>query len=318
MRQIPAFPASSASPTPSAPRAILAILLMTLCFQGCAQQPQMPLKKLPPLPVSYLVHTINANVRHITELRLVGTLTIRYFDSKNRPQSISLHAVLLIKRVAATTANLAATASTAPQAEVLLLTTYLGQNALELGLNRHGYWLINHQKNQAYVGQLNTRGIVPPGVLPINPSRLLALLAMDTLPSNGLTLMTEVPGRPRLNLLVLSLREGHLLVHRRLSISRYSGRVTEVELFNSGAIAAAISHLRQYPAVSPTELFAAKVPISALIARKIDIEIPTRKSELRFSIHSVYTQLPGKARFIFARPSFHGDTVHVIHPAEAQ
>jgi len=291
---------------------LVAAALALLC--GCAQQPVAPSHRLAVLPLTMQIRQINRMADRISTLRLTGSLKITYVSRHNRPGSLSLHAVLLVDRLAAHRAN---AASTRHQAEVLLLTTYLGQNAMELGVNRSGYWLINHQKNIAYIGALDARGQTPPGVLPLNPADLLSLLGFAAVPTDGRTIQTVVPGAADVQLLVLGYHHGQLIVSRQLAISRYTGRITQVTLFNSDARATAICHMTHYPALAPDAIASSSTPISNLICRQFSIVVPSRRMTIQFNVHHVYAKLPGKARFIFRRPSLRGDKVHIIVPFSA-
>jgi hypothetical protein len=282
---------------------------------GCAQQPQVVRRRLPVPPLTEQIHAINHMARRINTLRLTGTLTIHYFNRHNQPGSISLHAVLLLHRTAPPGDG---SAGSRRRTEALLLTTYLGQNALELGVNQSGYWLINHQKNIAYLGALNARGQIPPGVLPLNPARLPALLGFTTLPTDGLTLRTVVPGAPDLKLLVLRDTQGRLVVSRQIVVSRYSGRIRQVTLFDAHSRAQAVCDLSHYPAVAPAAIQSAATPVGQLICRRFTIAVPQRRIRIEFNVHHVYGKLPAKAKFIFRRPSLRGDKIRVIGSQAAE
>jgi hypothetical protein len=292
------------------PSAFIGLMLLSaILLGGCAQQTRVPLKRLPVIPLQQQISEVNTVARRIQTLRLTGELTIHYFNRHNQPQSLSLHGVLLLKRLDSAAQN---SSSSRRKVEALLLTTYLGQNAMELGVNRHGYWLINHQKNIAYIGALDSRGQTPPGVLPLNPAELPALLGFATLPTNGLTIRTVIPGADHTRLLVLGYEDGRLTVRRQITVSRYTGRIDQVTLFGAGSRAEAICHLRRYPLVAPDALEAAGTPVAQLICRQFSITVPERHIRIEFDVHHVQSKLPAKARFIFRRPSLRGDTVHVI------
>ena len=289
--------------------ALIGLLLPGILLCGCARQPGVELTRLPVIPLQQQISEINTVARRIHTLRLTGKLTIHYFNRHNRPGSLSLHGVLLLKRLDSAAGH---SGLSRERVEALLLTTYLGQNALELGVNRHGYWVINHQKNIAYIGALDARGQTPPGVLPLNPAELPALLGFATLPTNGLTIRTVIPGSDHIRLLVLGYEAGRLTVRRQIILSRYTGRINQVTLFGSDSRAAAICHLRRYPAIAPDALQSAAIPVTRLICRQFSITVPDRRIRIEFDVHHVQSKLPAKARFIFRRPSLRGDTVHVI------
>ncbi len=291
---------------------LFAALVGLVLLGGCARQPVMLPPRLAVLPLTLQVRQINRVAARIHSLRLTGSLTIHYYNRRNQLNSVSLHAVLLIQRL---TSAGASAASSSRQAEVLLLTTYLGQNAMELGVNRSGYWLINHEKNIAYIGALDSRGQTPPGVLPLNPARLLGLLGFAALPTDGRTVQTIVPGAAHLQLLVLGYRHGRLMVSRKIAVSRYTGRITRVTLFNADSRAVAICDLARYPVIAPSAVDSPATPVSKLIGRRFIITVPARRIRIQFQVHHVYTRLPGKARFIFQRPSLRGDKVGIIRPS---
>lgn len=290
---------------------VMAAMAITL-LSGCAEQPVVPPHRLAVMPLEMQIQQINRIAARIHAIRLTGLITIHYYNRHNQPQSLSLHAVLLINRLALARAS---AESSSQQAEVLLLTTYLGQNAMELGVNHSGYWLINHQKNVAYIGQLDSRGQTPPGVLPLNPAELLGLLGFASLPTDGRTLRTVVPGASDVRLLVLRTDHGRPAVSRQIDISRYTGRIVKVALFDTDSRATAICDLAAYPVIAPAAIDSPRTPVSKLICRRFLIKVPMRRIAIQFVVHHVYDKLPGKARFIFQRPSLRGDTIRVIAPS---
>ncbi len=292
---------------------LLAAMTVTL-LGGCAEQTVTPPHRLSVMPLAVQIHQINQIAARIHAIRLTGSITIHYYNRHNQAQSLSLHAVLLINRLASSATSVE---SSSRQAEVLLLTTYLGQNAMELGVNRRGYWLINHQKNVAYIGHLDSSGQTPPGVLPLNPAELLGLLGFASLPTDGRTLRTVVPGAADVRLLVLGTEHGRPAVRRQIDISRYTGRIVKVTLFNDDARASAICSLAHYPTLAPEALDSTHTPIAKLICRRFSITVPARRISIAFHVHHVYAKLPGKARFIFRRPSLQGDKIREIVPADA-
>ena len=266
------------------------LLLGTALFlTGCSQQPPPKPRKLMAVPSALQeIHVLNDRSALLAKLRLTGTVNLTLTGQHGGTSSFQAHAVLLVDQ------------NRVPH--LLLVGTYLGQDAFEMGMNRQIYWLIDHQHKIAYVGRVALADRVPTGVMPLRPQRVLQMLGITPVIYNDQTriAMFNVPHSSRYNLLLLNSGGGSLdHIKRQISISRYTGQVREVRLYDRRGRVIAYSDLSDYHP----------------LGQAFDgVELPTRivihyldaHAEMDFHVQHAALHIPGKSEFIFATPSFQG------------
>ena len=266
------------------------LLLGTALFlTGCSQQPPPKPRKLMAVPSALQeIHVLNDRSALLAKLRLTGNVNLKLTGQHGGTSSFQAHAVLLVDQ------------NRVPH--LLLVGTYLGQDAFEMGMNRQIYWLIDHQHKIAYVGRVALADRVPTGVMPLRPQRVLQMLGITPVIYNDQTriAMFNVPHSSRYNLLLLNSGGGSLdHIKRQISISRYTGQVREVRLYDRRGRVIAYSDLSDYHP----------------LGQAFDgVELPTRivihyldaHAEMDFHVQHAALHIPGKSEFIFASPSFQG------------
>jgi len=269
---------------------VVPLMLFGLLFvTGCSQQVPTTPRKLMAIPSALQeIHALNDRSALLDKLRFTGNVDLTLINHAGGTSSFQAHAVLLVDQ------------NRVPH--LLLVGTYLGQDAFEMGMNRRIYWLIDHDHKIAYVGRVAMEDRLPPGVMPLRPQRVLDMLGITPLILTGQSriAMFNVPHTGSYNLLLLRSGGGSLEhISRQISISRYTGQVREVRLYDRTGRVIAYSELSHY--------------------RPLDnafdgVELPTRivihyldaQAEMNFHVHRAALTFPGKSKFIFASPSFQG------------
>ena len=267
----------------------LLFLGTALFTTGCSQQPLPKPRKLMAVPSALQeIHVLNDRSALLSKLRLTGSVNLTLTGRHGGTSTFQAHAVLLVDQ------------NRVPH--LLLVGTYLGQDAFEMGMNRQIYWLIDHQHKIAYVGRVALADRVPTGVMPLRPQRVLQMLGITPVILNDQTriAMFNVPHTGRYNLLLLNSGGGSLdHIKRQISISRYTGQVREVRLYDRRGRVIAYSDLSDYHP----------------LGQAFDgVELPTRiiihyldaHAEMEFHVRHAVLHIPGKSAFIFASPSFQG------------
>ena len=270
-------------------RALCMLLCGTFFITGCSQQPPPKPRQLMAVPSALQeIHVLNDRSALLAKLRLTGNVNLKLTGQHGGTSSFQAHAVLLVDQ------------NRVPH--LLLVGTYLGQDAFEMGMNRQIYWLIDHQHKIAYVGRVALADRVPTGVMPLRPQRILQMLGITPVILNDQTriAMFNVPHTGRYNLLLLNSGGGSLdHIKRQISISRYTGQVREVRLYDRRGRVIAYSDLSDYHP----------------LGQAFDgVELPTRivihyldaHAEMDFHVQHAALHIPGKSEFIFATPSFQG------------
>ena len=268
---------------------IYLLLGAALFITGCSQQPLPKPRQLMAVPSALQeIHVLNDRSALLAKLRLTGNVNLKLTGQHGGTSSFQAHAVLLVDQ------------NRVPH--LLLVGTYLGQDAFEMGMNRQIYWLIDHQHKIAYVGRVALADRVPAGVMPLRPQRVLQMLGITPVIYNDQTriAMFNVPHSSRYNLLLLNSGGGSLdHIKRQISISRYTGQVREVRLYDRRGRVIAYSDLSDYHP----------------LGQAFDgVELPTRivihyldaHAEMDFHVQHAALHIPGKSEFIFATPSFQG------------
>ncbi len=305
---------------------------------GCSGPPRKP-RELPPLPSAYAeIHQLNARAFALATLRLTGTLKLHYIDRLGNKQDYQVHGVLLVdqsRRVsppliplvksAGGAASVSRRQTAASGLKMLLVGTYLGQDVVEMGLNRKVYWLIEHRQGVAYIGSTAKADRLPPGVMPLRPTRVLALLGITALSDSvrQYVVMGASADSPDLHLFVVRrLRKklfstnggrgsfqqqvfpGSAWLQRELTVDRYTGQITQVMLFDRQGRAVARSRLSDYRPVAA----GGQKPVASgpRVPFHIVIRYPAGRATLRWRLSKAALTLRGKPKFIFATPSFQG------------
>ncbi len=268
---------------------IYLLLGAALFITGCSQQTPPKPRKLMAIPATLQeIHVLNDRSALLAKLRLTGTVNLTLTGRHGGTSSFQAHAVLLVDQ------------NRVPH--LLLVGTYLGQDAFEMGMNRQIYWLIDHQHKIAYVGRVALADRVPVGVMPLRPQRILQMLGITPVILNDQTriAMFNVPHTGRYNLLLLNSGGGSLdHIKREISISRYTGQVREVRLYDRRGRVIAYSDLSDYHP----------------LGQAFDgVELPTRivihyldaRADMNFHVQHAVLHFSGKSEFIFASPSFQG------------
>ena len=273
--------------------ACLRALCMLLCgaffITGCSQQVPPKPRKLMAIPSALQeIHVLNDRSALLAKLRFTGTVNLTLTGHHGDTSSFQANAVLLVDQ------------NRVPH--LLLVGTYLGQDAFEMGMNRHIYWLIDHQHKIAYVGRVALADRVPAGVMPLRPQRVLQMLGITPLIISDQTriAMFNVPHSGRYNLLLLNSGGGSLdHIKRQISISRYTGQVRQVRLYDRRGRVIAYSDLSDY---HPLDRAFDGVELPA----RIVIHYLDAQAEMDFHVRHAVLHFPGKSAFIFASPSFQG------------
>ena len=266
---------------------------MLLCgaffITGCSQQAPPKPRKLLAIPSALQeIHVLNDRSALLAKLRFTGTVNLALTSRHGGTSSFQAHAVLLVDQ------------HRVPH--LLLVGTYLGQDAFEMGMNRHIYWLIDHQHKIAYVGRAALADRVPAGVMPLRPQRVLQMLGITPLILTDQTriAMFNVPHSGRYNLLLLNSGGGSLdHIKRQISISRYTGQVREVQLYDRRGRVIAYSDLSDYHPLG--QAFDGVELPARIVIHYLDAH-----AEMDFHMRHAVLHFPGKSAFIFASPSFQG------------
>ncbi len=288
--------------------ALFLVNLLTL-LTGCAGPPQHPLRLPPPLPAREVIRRLNQRTAELVHLRLVGTMKLAYVDRLGNRRNYQAHGVLLVDQRAALAGR--------GWPYMLLVGTYLGQNVFEMGMNRRIYWLINHDRKEAYVGAANPSHRPPSNVMPLRPRQVLAMLAITRLPhsTRRYTMMTSFPASSEYHLFVVRTpRAGRSWIERELIVDRYTDQVVRVALFNRNGRAVAAAVLSRYRPVAAR----GKKPgrFSPVVPLRIVIGCPAARSKLVLTIARASLTLRAKPKFLFASPSFAGlRVINMDNPA---
>ncbi len=269
-----------------------AALLLTgaLAFiPACSQQvPTQPRKLMAIPPAMQEIQVLNARAALLAKLRLTGNVSITLINHDGSTSNYQAHAVLLVDQ------------NRVPH--LLLVGTYLGQDAFELGMNRRIYWLIDHEHKIAYAGRVEMEYHLPPSVMPLRPQRILEMLGITPLMLTGDSriAMFNVPHTGRYNLLLMrSGGDGLNHIKRQITISRYNGQISEVRLYDRNGRVIAYADLSQYKPLA--EAFdGVEIPFHIVI-HYLDAQ-----AEMDFQVHHAALKFSGKPKFIFATPSFQG------------
>ncbi len=274
------------------------LLCGLLLLAGCTQQAQPPRQLMAIPPVRVKIKSLNARAALLTKLRLTGDVNLTLTNHDGSTSSYQAHAVLLVdqNRVA----------------HFLLVGTYLGQDAFEMGMNRRIYWLIDHEHKIAYVGRVDRESLLPSGVMPLRPQRILDMLGITPVILGGATrvAMFNVPRADRYNLLLMHSGGGGLdHIERQISISRYTGQISRVRLYDRNGRAIAYADLSGYHPLGQA-FRGVEVPLH------IVINCLDARAKMDMRVQHATMKLPGKSQFIFASPSFQGlNVVDIDRPA---
>ena len=268
---------------------ICLVLGAAVFITGCSQQAAPKLRKLMAIPATLQeIHVLNDRSALLAKLRLTGTVNLTLTGQRGGTSSFQAHAVLLVDQ------------NRVPH--LLLVGTYLGQDAFEMGMNSQIYWLIDHQHKIAYVGRVALADQVPAGVMPLRPQRVLQMLGITPVILNDQTRIAlfNVPHSGRYNLLLLNSGGGSLdHIQRQISISRYTGQVRQVRLYDRRGRVIAYSDLSSYHPLG-------KAFDGVELPERIIIHYLDAHAEMDFHVEHAALRFPGKSVFIFASPSFQG------------
>jgi hypothetical protein len=265
------------------------MLFTVLVLSGCSQQvPPAPRKMMAIPPALQEIHVLNDRSALLDKLRLTGNVKLILTNQNGGTSSFQAHAVLLVDQNRVR--------------HLLLVGTYLGQDAFEMGMNRRIYWLIDHEHKIAYVGRIATVDQLPPGVMPLRPQRVLDMLAITPLilSDQSRIAMFNVPHSGSYDLLLLHSGGGSLEhIDRQISISRYTGQVRSVKLYDRYGRVIAYSQLSDYQPLDHA-FDGVELPM------RIVIHYLDAQAEMDFHVHRATLDFPGQSKFIFASPSFQG------------
>jgi hypothetical protein len=269
-------------------RAMVLMFCGLMLLAGCAQQVRVPRKLMAIPPAQQVIHRLNARAALLGTLRLTGNVNLTLIHHHGGASSFQAHAVLLVDQ------------HRIPH--LLLVGTYLGQDAFEMGMNRRIYWLIDHEHKIAYVGRVAAEYRLPSDVMPLRPQRILDMLGITPLIRTGASrvAMFNFPHADQYHLLLLH-DGGNGLVHieRQISISRYTGQIREVRLYDRNGRVIAYARLSEYHPVG-NAFGGVELPMHIVI-HYLDV-----RARMDFHVQRATLKLSGKAKFIFASPSFQG------------
>jgi hypothetical protein len=265
------------------------LLGVLLLIPACSQQvPSRPRKLMAIPPVMQEIQVLNARAALLEKLRLTGNVSITLANHDGSTSNYQAHAVLLVDQ------------NRVPH--LLLVGTYLGQDAFELGMNRQIYWLIDHEHKIAYAGRVKLEYQLPPSVMPLRPERILQMLGITPLMLTGESriAMFNVPHTGRYNLLLMrSGGDGLNHIKRQITISRYTGQISEVRLYDRNGRVIAYAELSQYKPLA-TAFDGVEIPF------QIVIHYLDARARMDFHVNHAALKFPGKSKFIFASPGFQG------------
>ncbi|MGC8624970.1 MAG: hypothetical protein ACP5VQ_06865 [Phycisphaerae bacterium] len=278
--------------------AMLLALGGLLLVAGCSQQTLPPRQMLAIPPVRQEIQILNGRAALLAKVRLTGNVSLTLTNRDGSTSNFQAHAVLLVDQ------------NRVPR--LLLVGTYLGQNAFEMGMNRSFYWLIDHTHKVAYVGRVGKEYRLPTGVMPLRPQRVLDMLGITPLilTAASRVALFNIPRTGRYNLLLLH-SGGDAVDHieRQISISRYTGQICAVRLYDRRGRAVAYANLSRYAPIGAA-FDGVKIPFHIVI-HYIDAH-----AEMDFQVNHAVLQYPGQTKFIFSTPSFQGlKTVDMDNPA---
>ncbi len=282
---------------------LLAVLLMVPV--GCSQQQVLLHKPLVPAPFLTLgqqLAIINSRAAALATLRATGSITLAYRGRHGHRHQFQANGTLMVDQ----TPTLTDALHRAP-ADMLLVGTYLGQNAFELGMNQTHAWMINHHSKQAWVEpSLHATGpTASPEVMPIDPRRVLQMLAITGLYQTARRrLAMTAASRSSLNrIYVIHLgKNGHTWIQRMLFFNRRRGEITAVIRFDRQGRSVAAASLSYYRPVAirgqRPVAGAPKVPF------RVDIWYPAARAHLTLKLAHASLTLRVPPRFAFTTPRF--------------
>ena len=294
---------------------VLAVVLL-LVPAGCSQQQTLVHKPLAPAPFLTLrrqLNLINSRAAALATLRASGSITLAYRGAKGHRHQFQANGTLLVDQ---TPALIDPVHETSP--DMLLIGTYLGQNAFELGMNAAHYWMVNHQSKQAWVGRSSHagRGGELPVNIPIEPRRVLQMLAITGLyqTARQRVAMTAASRSSLNRIYIIRLgKDGHTWIRRMLFFNRRRGEVTAVILFDRAGRSVAAAGLSYYrPVATRGKRPGANAP---RIPFRVDIWYPAARAHLTLKLAHASLTLRVPPRFAFATPRFSGLKVVRVDPA---
>ena len=293
---------------------ILALVVLVVPV-GCSQQPTIVRKPPTPAPFMTLARQlaiINSRAAALATLRASGSITLTYRGAKGHRHQFQANGTLLVDQAAALKD---------PQHEMapdmLLIGTYLGQNAFELGMNRAHYWMVNHQSKHAWVGRSSRAG--RSGELsenmPIEPQRVLQMLAITGLyqtPRQRVAMTAASRGSLNRIYVIRLGKNGHTWIRRMLFFNRRRGEITAVILFDRAGRSVAAAGLSYYrPVAARGRRPGANAP---RLPFRVDIWYPAARAHLTLKLAHASLTLRVPPRFAFATPQFSGLKVVRVNP----
>ncbi|NNM86945.1 MAG: hypothetical protein HKL95_00325 [Phycisphaerae bacterium] len=294
---------------------VLAVVLLVVPV-GCSQQPtivRQPLAPAPFLTLARQLAIINSRAVALATLRASGSITLTYRGPKGHRHQFQANGTLLVDQ---TPALRDPEHETSP--DMLLIGTYLGQNAFELGMNRAHYWMVNHQSKQAWVGWSSRAGRDGElsGNMPIEPQRVLQMLAITGLyqTARQRVAMTAASRGSLNRIYVIRLgKNGHTWIRRMLFFNRRRGEITAVILFDRAGRSVAAAGLSYYrPVATRGQRPGANAP---RLPFQVDIWYPAARAHLTLKLTHASLTLRVLPRFAFATPQFSGLKVVRVNPA---
>ncbi len=281
---------------------------------GCQSSPPKSAAIPPAISMFEQLVRLNARAAALDTVRVVGSLKLRYLDRDGNAQNYQAHAVLLIDQNISHPAR--QTSGALPRAELLLVATYLGQDVFEFGMNAQRYWAIDHHNKIAWVGSRSQPNTRLRRAMPLGPRNILDLLAITPLlPNSQAPLAMTVSNQPPQNRLfvIRAGADGAAQIQRQIVISRVTGLVQGVLMFNRGGKRIATAVLSDYH-----RIIARHGTLTAESPRfpfRIAIDNPLQHSQLWLTVQSASLTLRVKPRYAFASPSLAGLKVYNLDSA---
>lgn len=286
---------------------VICVALLLLVPVGCSQQ--QPVVRAPPKPAPFLtlqrqLAILNARAAALADLRATGSIALSYRGARGHRHQFQANGTLLVDQTPALKDPLHQTAP-----DMLLVGTYLGQDAFELGMNPAHYWMVNHQTKQAWVGSSPHAGTgrVPPGFMPIEPKRVLQMLAITGVyqTARQRAAMTAATRSSLNRIYIIHLgQNGHTWIRRILFFNRRSAEITAVLMFNRAGRSIAAASLRYYRPVAVRGQRPG--PHAPQIPFRVDIWYPAAHAHLTLKLAHASLTLRVAPRFAFALPRFSG------------
>ena len=285
---------------------VLAVVLLMVPV-GCSQQQPLVRKPLAPVPFLTLgqqLAIINSRAVALATLRATGSISLAYRGTRGHQHQFQANGTLLVDQTPALSDSLHRTAP-----DMLLIGTYLGQNAFELGMNPAHYWMVNHQNKQAWVGRSSRAGrrSALTGTMPIEPQRVLQMLAITGLyqTARQRVAMTAALRSSLDRIYVIRLgKNGHTWIRRMLFFNRRSGEITAVILFDRAGHSVAAAGLSYYrPVATRGQRPGANAP---KVPFRVDIWYPAARAHLTLKLAHASLTLRAPPRVAFATPRFAG------------